>query len=32
MHRPCLIGATVGFFASVAIASTPAMVMPCTNL
>jgi feruloyl esterase len=32
MHRPCLIGAAVGFFASVAITSTPAMATPCTNL
>src|SRR5262249_19122863 len=32
MHRACLIGAAVGFFASVAIASTPAMASPCTNL
>jgi feruloyl esterase len=32
MHRPSLIGAAVGFFASVAIASTPAMATPCTNL
>ena len=29
---PSLIGAAVGFFASVAIASTPAMATPCTNL
>ena len=31
-HRPCLVGAAMGLFASVAIASTPAMATPCTNL
>jgi feruloyl esterase len=31
MHRPCLVGAAT-LFASVAIASTPAMATPCTNL
>ena len=32
MHRPCLVGAAIGLFASVAIGSTPAMATPCTNL
>ncbi len=32
MLRPCLIGAAAGAFASVAIASTPALATPCTNL
>jgi feruloyl esterase len=32
MLRPCLVGAAVGVFASVAIASTPALATPCTNL
>src|SRR5689334_3018126 len=32
MHRPCLFGAAVGFFASMAISCTSAMAMPCTNL
>ncbi|HLG79698.1 MAG TPA: tannase/feruloyl esterase family alpha/beta hydrolase [Bradyrhizobium sp.] len=32
MLRPCLIGAAAGLFASVAIASTPALATPCTNL
>jgi feruloyl esterase len=31
-HRPYLIGAAMGLFASVAIASTPSMASPCTNL
>ena len=31
-HRPHLVGAAMGLFASVAIASTPAMATPCTNL
>src|SRR5262245_55197872 len=32
MHRPRLVGAAIGLFASVAIASTPAMATPCTDL
>src|SRR5581483_6972030 len=32
MLRPCLAGAAAGVFASVAIASTPALATPCTNL
>src|ERR1700749_524224 len=32
MLRPCLVGAAVGLFASVAISCTPAMATPCTNL
>jgi feruloyl esterase len=32
MLRPCLVGAAVGLFASVAMASTPALATPCTNL
>ncbi len=32
MFRPCLVGAAIGFFASVAISCTPAMATPCTNL
>lgn len=32
MLRPCLVGAALGLFASVAIASTPALATPCTNL
>jgi feruloyl esterase len=32
MHRPCLVGAATALFAWVAIASTPAMATPCTNL
>src|SRR5262245_45596085 len=32
MHRPCLVGAAIGLFASVAIGSTPAMATPCTAL
>jgi feruloyl esterase len=31
-HRPYLVGAAMGLFACVAIASTPAMATPCTNL
>ncbi len=31
-HRPYLVGAAMGLFAGVAIASTPAMASPCTNL
>ena len=31
-YRPYLVGAAVGLLASVAIASTPAMATPCTNL
>jgi feruloyl esterase len=31
-HRPYLVGAAIGLFAWVAIASTPAMATPCTNL
>jgi feruloyl esterase len=31
-HRTYLAGAAMGLFASVAIASTPAMASPCTNL
>ena len=31
-HRSCLIGAAMAVFAGVAIASTPAMATPCTNL
>jgi len=31
-HRPYLVGAALGLFAWVAIASTPAMATPCTNL
>jgi feruloyl esterase len=31
-HRSCLIGAAVAVFAGVAVASTPAMATPCTNL
>ena len=32
MHRPYLVGAATGLFALVALASTPAMATPCTNL
>jgi feruloyl esterase len=32
MLRPCLVGAAIGLFASVAISCTPAMATPCTNL
>src|SRR5262245_685787 len=32
MHRPRLIGAAIGLFASVAIVSTPARATPCTDL
>jgi feruloyl esterase len=32
MHRPTLVGAAWGFFASLAICGTPAMASPCTNL
>ncbi|MEH2567369.1 tannase/feruloyl esterase family alpha/beta hydrolase [Bradyrhizobium sp. AZCC 2289] len=32
LHRPSLIGAAMALFAGVAIASTPAMATPCTNL
>src|SRR5215470_3392328 len=32
MLRPCLVGAAIGFCASVAISCTPAMATPCTNL
>jgi feruloyl esterase len=31
-YRPYLVGAAVGLLASVAIASTPAVATPCTNL
>ena len=31
-HRPYLVGAAMGLFACTAIASTPAMASPCTNL
>jgi feruloyl esterase len=31
-HRPYLVGAAMGLFAGVAVASTPAMATPCTNL
>jgi feruloyl esterase len=31
-HRSYLVGAAMGLFACVAIASTPAMATPCTNL
>jgi feruloyl esterase len=31
MHQPC-VGAAAGLFASVAIAGTPALASPCTNL
>jgi len=31
-HRLYIVGAATGLFASVAIASTPAMATPCTNL
>src|SRR5260370_35573593 len=31
-HRPYLVGAGMGLFACVAIASTPAMATPCTDL
>ena len=31
-HRPYLVGAAMGLFACVAIASTPAMATPCTNI
>ena len=31
-YRSCLVGAAMGLFASLAIASTPAMATPCTNL
>jgi feruloyl esterase len=31
-HRPYLVGAAMGLFAGVAIASTSAMASPCTNL
>jgi feruloyl esterase len=31
-HRPYFVGAAMGLFACVAIASTPAMATPCTNL
>jgi feruloyl esterase len=31
-HRPYLVGAAMGLFAGVAIASTPAMATQCTNL
>ena len=32
LHRPYLVGAAMGLFACVAIASTPAMATPCTNI
>src|SRR3977135_3204272 len=32
MMRACLVGAAMGLFACVAVASTPAMATPCTNL
>lgn len=32
MLRPYLVGAAIGLFASAAIACTPAMATPCTNL
>jgi feruloyl esterase len=31
-HRPYLVGAAIGLFGCVAIASSPAMATPCTNL
>jgi feruloyl esterase len=31
-HRPYLVGAAIGLFGCVAIAGTPAMASPCTNL
>jgi len=31
-HRHYIVGAAMGLFASVAIAGTPAMATPCTNL
>jgi Tannase and feruloyl esterase len=31
-HRPYFVGAAMGLFACVAVASTPAMATPCTNL
>jgi feruloyl esterase len=32
MYRPYLVGAALGFFASLAISDTPAVASPCTNL
>jgi len=32
LHRPYLVGAAMGLFAWLAIASSPAMATPCTNL
>ena len=32
MHRPYLVGAAAALFAVAAIAGTPAMATPCTNL
>jgi feruloyl esterase len=32
LHRPYLVGAAMGLFACAAIAGTPAMATPCTNL
>src|SRR5258708_10177718 len=32
LHRPYLVGAAMGLFAWAAIASSPAMATPCTNL
>src|SRR6201997_4717807 len=32
MLRPCLVGAAIGLFASVAISCTPAVASQCTNL
>jgi feruloyl esterase len=32
LHRPYLVGAAMGLFACAAIASSPAMATPCTNL
>ena len=31
-HRLYLVGAAMGLFAAVAVAGTPAMATPCTNL
>jgi feruloyl esterase len=32
MHRPWFVGAATGLFAALAVAGTPAMATPCTNL
>jgi feruloyl esterase len=31
-HRSCLVGAAIGLFGSIALASAPAMATPCTDL